>query len=77
MRDNSIVLYGSGCSTTHYRKNLPTLVAGGANLGLQHGAYWRDGETRMSNVFLSILYSLGVQGVRRGWRDDLPSGRRR
>ena len=59
--DNSIVLYGSGASTTHYPKNLPTLVAGGSNMGLKHGTYWRDKETRMSNLFLSILHSLGIQ----------------
>ena len=59
--DNSIVLYGSGCSTTHYPKNLPTLIAGGANMGLEHGVYWRDGETRMSNIYLSILHSLGIE----------------
>ena len=59
--DNSIVLYGSGASTTHYSKNLPTLIAGGRNMGLRHGAYWRDGDTRMSNVFLSILYAMGIQ----------------
>jgi hypothetical protein len=58
--DNTVVLYGSGASTTHYPKNLPTLVAGGANLGLRHGVYWRDSETRMSNVFLSILRSLRI-----------------
>ena len=59
--DNTIVLYGSGGSTTHTSRNLPTLVAGGANMGLKHGAYWRDGETRMSNMYLSILRSLGVE----------------
>ncbi|HVX10243.1 MAG TPA: DUF1552 domain-containing protein [Pirellulales bacterium] len=59
--DNSIVLYGSGASTTHYPKNLPTLIAGGANMGLRHGVYWQQGETRMSNVFLSILRSLGIE----------------
>ena len=58
--DNSIVFFGSGASTTHYPKNLPTLIAGGANMGLRHGSYWRNGETRMSNVFLSILHSLGI-----------------
>ena len=58
--DNSIVLYGSGASTTHYSKNLPTMIAGGANMGLQHGTYWRDGETRLSNVYLSILRSMGI-----------------
>ena len=59
--DNSIVLFGSGASTTHYPKNLPTLIAGGANMGLKHGAYWRKGDTPMSNVFLSILHSMGIE----------------
>lgn len=59
--DNSIVLFGSGASTTHNPRNLPTLIAGGANLGLKHGVYWRNGETRMSNVHLSILRSLGIE----------------
>ncbi len=59
--DNTIVLYGSGASTTHMPRNLPTLIAGGANMGLKHGTYWRDGETRMSNMYLSILHSLGIE----------------
>ena len=59
--DNTIVLFGSGASTTHYPRNLPTLVAGGANMGLQHGTYWRNGDTRMSNMYLSILRSLGIE----------------
>ncbi len=59
--DNTIVLYGSGASTTHTPKNLPTLIVGGKNLGLQHGQYWRQGEQRMSNLFVNILRSLGVE----------------
>lgn len=59
--DNSIVLYGSGASTTHYPKNIPTMIAGGANMGLKHGAYWRDGDTKMSNVFLSILQTMDIE----------------
>lgn len=59
--DNTLVLYGSGASTTHLPKNLPTMIAGGTNMGLKHGQYWRNGETQMSNVFLSILRSLGVE----------------
>lgn len=58
--DNTIVLYGSGASTTHNPKNLPTLVAGGTNLGLKHGRYWRKDDARMSNLYLSILHSLGA-----------------
>lgn len=59
--DNTIVLFGSGASTTHNPRNLPTLVAGGSRLGLQHGNYWRNGETRMANLYLSILHSLGIE----------------
>jgi hypothetical protein len=59
--DNTIVLFGSGASTTHNPRNLPTLIAGGANMGLKHGQYWRNGETRMANVYLSILHSLGIE----------------
>jgi len=59
--DNTIVLFGSGASTTHNSHNLPTLLAGGANMGLKHGIYWREGESRMSNMYLSILRSLRVE----------------
>ena len=56
-----LIEYGSGASTTHWPRNLPTLIAGGSNMGLQHGTYWQDGETIMSNVYLSILRSMGIQ----------------
>ena len=59
--DNSIILYGSGCSTTHNPRNLPTLLAGGANMGLKHGTYWHKDQTRMSDMYLSILHSLGIK----------------
>jgi hypothetical protein len=59
--DNTIVLFGSGASTTHWPKNLPTLVAGGQNMGLRHGQYWRHGENRMSNLYLSILHSMKIE----------------
>jgi hypothetical protein len=59
--DNTIVLYGSGASTTHNPKNLPTMVAGGAKIGLKHGTYWRQEEGRLSNMYLSILRSMGIE----------------
>ena len=56
------MLFGSGASTTHNSHNLPTLIAGGANMGLKHGNYWKGkGETRMSNVYLSILRALSIE----------------
>lgn len=58
--DNTIVLFGSGCSTTHYPKNLPTMIAGGAKLGLKHGMHWKKPDTPMSNLFLSILHALRI-----------------
>lgn len=59
--DNTIVMFGSGASTTHNPTNLPTLIAGGGAMGLKHGTYWKRAETRMSNVYLSILRALGVE----------------
>ena len=59
--DNTIVLFGSGASTTHNSHNLPTLVAGGANMGLKHGTYWCQDGVRMSNMYLSILRSMGIE----------------
>src|SRR3954451_8803602 len=59
--DNTIVLYGSGASTTHNSHNLPTLLAGGGNMGLKHGTFWHNGESRMSNLYLSIIRSMGIQ----------------
>lgn len=60
--DNTIVMFGSGASTTHNSHNLPTLIAGGANMGLKHGTYWKsaNGEMRMSNVHLSIMRAMGI-----------------
>jgi hypothetical protein len=59
--DNTIVMFGSGASTTHNPHNLPTMIAGGANMGLKHGTFWKDGETRMSNIHLSVLRTIGIE----------------
>ena len=59
--DNTIVLYGSGASTTHNPTNLPTLIAGGANMGLKHGVHWKKPNTPMSNLYLSILRSMKIE----------------
>ncbi len=59
--DNTIVLYGSGASTTHNSRNLPTMIIGGTAMGLQHGQYWREDDARLSNVYLSILRSMNIE----------------
>jgi len=30
-------------------------------MGLKHGTYWRKEDTRMSNMFLSILHSMEIE----------------
>ena len=61
--DNTIVMFGSGASTTHNVHNIPTMIAGGGAMRIKHGVYWKDGdkETRMTNVHLSILRSMGLE----------------
>ena len=59
--DNTVVLFGSGASTTHTSVNLPTIVAGGTNMGLRHGSYWRKDGGRMSDLYLSILQAMNIQ----------------
>lgn len=59
--ENTIILYGSGASTTHNPSNLPTLIAGGTNMGLQHGTNTQMVDVPMSNLYLSILRSMGIE----------------
>lgn len=58
--DNTLVLFGSGASTTHTPLNLPTLLAGGGNMGLQHGTYWYRERTRLSDLYLSLLSCMEI-----------------
>lgn len=59
--NNTQVLYGSGCSTTHNARNYPLILAGGKNMGLKHGAYHKFNEdTPMSNLFVHMLRSSGI-----------------
>jgi hypothetical protein len=58
--DNTIILFGSGCSTTHNPTNLPTLIAGGTRMGLTHGTHWHQEKTPMSNLYLSILHAMQI-----------------
>lgn len=39
MLDNSLILYGSASSAFHLSRNYPLILAGGKNMGLQHGRY--------------------------------------
>ena len=60
--DNSLVLYGSSNSTTHNNQNYPLILAGGSNLGLQHGRYLKFGnDVPMSNLFVTMLNRFGKE----------------
>lgn len=68
MLDRTLVLFGSGMNSgkggEHSPKNLPTLVAGGHRLGLQHGqhlAFDQDKHPPLSNVLLTLAQKMGVE----------------
>lgn len=64
--DNTLVLYGSACSSTHNARNYPLVLAGGSSLGAQHGSYtvFDEKHTPMSNLFVSMLNAVGVETER-------------
>ncbi len=58
--DNTIVLFGSGASTTHNPTNLPTFIAGGSAMGLKQGVHWQTEKTPLCNLYLSILHAMNI-----------------
>ena len=61
--DNTLILYGSACSTTHNARNYPLILAGGSELGVNHGSYtvFEEKDERMSNLLLSMLHKLDIE----------------
>ena len=61
--DNTMVVYGSSCSTTHDAVNAPTILAGGGALGINHGAYTVYGQkhANLSDLFLGMLQTAGIK----------------
>ena len=61
--DNTLILYGSACSTTHNARNYPLILAGGSKMGLQNGTYtkFKEKEERLSNLFVSMLNRLDIE----------------
>ena len=59
--ENTLVLYGSACSTTHDARNYPLILAGGQSMGVRHGQYRRFGDAvPLANLFVSMLSALDV-----------------
>ena len=63
--DTTLILYGSACSTTHNARNCPLILAGGSDLGVEHGTYiqFDEKKERLSNLFVSMLNKLDVETV--------------
>lgn len=61
--DNTLILYGSACSTTHNARNCPLILAGGSDLGVRHGSYtkFEEKQERLSNLFISMLNKLDIE----------------
>jgi hypothetical protein len=59
--DDTMVLYGSGTSTTHNARNYPLVLAGGKNLGLKHGRFIKQKEERpLGDLFVTMLHQLDI-----------------
>ena len=64
--DHTALAFGSNISSIHYLDNCPTVITGGgANLKLgQHLALPKD--TPLCNVWLTMLYGMGIKSERHG-----------
>ncbi len=59
--DNTMALFGSGTSTTHNARNYPTILAGGANMGLRHGRFIKQATERpLGDLFLTMLHRFDI-----------------
>jgi len=68
MLGQTMVLYGSGMNSgtggEHSPRNLPTLIAGGASLGMKHGqhlAFNSDKHPPLANLLLTMAQKMGVE----------------
>jgi Protein of unknown function (DUF1552) len=64
---NSMIVYGSGNAdgNAHSHTNLPVIVAGGAGGTFSPGRHVKFKSQPMSNLYLSMLDRMGVDGVPR------------
>lgn len=59
--DSTMALYGSGTSTTHNARNYPIILAGGKNLGLKHGRYFKHTTERpLGDLYLTMLHRYDI-----------------
>jgi hypothetical protein len=62
--DHTQVLYGSclGNANSHSNQNLPLILAGGGFKHGQHLSFNAQSNTPLSNLFVSMLQGLGIEG---------------
>jgi hypothetical protein len=65
--DHSLIIYGCGNSdgNRHTHHNLPVILAGGGGGRVNPGRFWKAGGVPMCNLYLSLLETMGVEGVDR------------
>jgi hypothetical protein len=60
--DNTCLLYGSSNSKTHNNTNYPLVLAGGKNMGYEHGQYIKfSNDVPLSNLFVTIQKRMGAK----------------
>jgi hypothetical protein len=64
---NSMILYGSGHAdgNRHTHTNLPLILAGAGGGTLQQGRYIQNKSQPVTNLYLSLMDRMGVEGVTR------------
>jgi hypothetical protein len=62
---NSMILYAGGIAdgNAHTHTNLPVILAGSGSGTVESGRYVKVDSSPMSNLFLSMIDRLGIQGV--------------
>ncbi len=63
--DNTMIVYGcgNGDGNRHNHDNLPVIVAGGSELGLNPGRHLKLDRTPMSNLFVTMANKMGVESM--------------
>lgn len=65
MLDNTVLLFGSASSAFHLSRNYPLILAGGKNMGFNHGQYLKYGSGNEDNQATSGISS------DKGWRGEV------
>jgi hypothetical protein len=63
--DNTLVMYSSEISdgNRHNHDDLPVLLAGGSNLGVNSGQHLRFDKKPIASLFLSLIQTMGATSV--------------